>query len=235
MNSRRKLGILGGMGPEASVLFYKKITDNTEVERDQDHIDILLYSHASAPDRTKMISSGKSEELWKILKADATMLKSAGCDYLAIPCNTSHYFASRFDELMDGKFINMIEETADYAKKHNFKRVGILATDGTVTSDIYGKALRSKGIEAIYPSLRSQKKIMTIIYNQIKRGEKGDRHIFMDVIQDLRSMSCEAAVLACTELSVFNVNHSLNQEYYIDALNVLSSVCIEKCGGKQKI
>ncbi|SEF53824.1 aspartate racemase [Eubacterium ruminantium] len=232
---KKKLGILGGMGPEATEILYKKIIEKTAVSGDRDHLDILIYSHATIPDRTECILCGKSEYLWDILKADVEMLRGAGCDYLAVPCNTCHFFAERFNGLMDGGFINMIEETAEYAAGRRYKKVGIMATDGTVQNDMYGKALRTKGIEAVYPDEEGQKKVMSIIYDEIKAGEKGDRHKFMEVAGPLRDEGCEAIILACTELSVFNVNYELGGDYYIDALNVLTRACIEKCGARYMI
>ncbi len=232
MNERKKLGILGGMGPEATELFYKKITEGTVVSNDRDHLDIMIYSHASIPDRTEYIISGRADELWAVLESDVETLKHCGCDFLAIPCNTCHFFAKKFDHLMDGHFINMIEETAAYVAKRNFKKVGIMATDGTVKNDIYGKAFENHGITAIYPDEADQKKVMSIIYDEIKAGEKGDKHKFMDVAKSLRDKGCEAIVLACTELSVFNNNYDLNSDFYIDALDVVAKACIEKCGGQ---
>ena len=232
---RVKLGILGGMGPEATEIFYKKIIAHTMVEKDQDHIDILIYSHAGIPDRTGYLLSGREEELWKVLEEDVELLKSAGIGYLVIPCNTTHYFADRFNALMDGKFINMVEETACFVQERHIKRVGILATDGTIRNDMYGAALRSKGIEAVYPSPESQRKVMSIIYDEIKSGEKGDRHKFNDVVKELEGNNCEACVLACTELSVFSMNHMLGGGYYVDALDVAAKVSIEKCGGTYQV
>ena len=228
---RIRLGILGGMGPEATEIFYKKIIAHTLVEKDQDHIDILIYSHAGIPDRTSYLLEGRQDELWNVLRGDVELLKAAGIGYLVIPCNTTHYFAEGFNSLMDGKFINMIEETAAYVNERHIKRVGILATDGTMKNDMYGKALRSLGIEAVYPSPEGQKNVMSIIYEEIKAGEKGDRHKFNGVIKELEEKKCEACILACTELSVFSMNHMLNGAYYIDALDVAAKVSIEKCGG----
>ena len=115
--TKSMLGILGGMGPEATSVLYKKIIDNTEVTCDQDHINILIYSHAEIPDRTKYILEGKEDYLLDVLEKDIEMLKNAGCKYLAVPCNTSHYFAKEFKEKMDDGFINMIEETAKQVKE----------------------------------------------------------------------------------------------------------------------
>ena len=84
----------------------------------------------------------------------------------------------------------------------------------------------------LYPDPDAQSKVMSIIYDEIKAGEKGDKHKFIDAAASLRNKGCEAVVLACTELSVFNVNYELNSDYYIDALSVVTKACIEKCGGE---
>lgn len=229
---RKMLGILGGMGAEATEVFYKKLIEDTRVRKDQDHIDILIYSHASIPDRTASILNGKEEELWSVFEKDVTLLKNAGCRYLAIPCNTSHYFQPRFEKMMGDGFISMIDETSHYAATYCGKRIGILGTDGTRKANMYGKALERNGAEGIYPSEENQKKIMSIIYDEIKKGEKGTLSTFMEVIQEMREKKCDAVILACTELSVLKENYAqLSGRYYLDALDVVSKVAIEKCGG----
>lgn len=229
---KKILGILGGMGPEATQVFYKKIIDCTQVDSDREHLDIFIYSHASIPDRTACILCGEEDRLWEIIKEDIQKLKFLGCEYLAIPCNTCHYFGEKLDILMDGKFINMIGETVAYINSQGLKKVGIMATDGTVQGDLYRKALEQYGIEAVYPSAEKQKDVMSLIYDQIKRGEKGDKHQFMGVVQELKEKGCQSVILACTELSVFNINYNLSSHYYVDALDVLTRVCIERCGGR---
>jgi len=226
------LGILGGMGPEATSVLYKRITDRTVVSRDQDHLNILIYSHAELPDRTGCILCGEGERLWDQLAEDVQLLRNAGCQYLAVPCNTCHFFAERFQKEMDGHFINMIEETAKYVAERRFRKVGILATDGTLKADLYRKALEALDVEVIYPDDFSQKAVMSLIYDQIKRGEKGDKHLFQGIAQHMHGRGCEAVVLACTELSVFAVNYELTGGFYIDAMEVLAKSCIETCGGQ---
>ncbi len=229
---RKILGILGGMGPEATQVFYKKIIDSTQADQDSDHLDIFIYSHASMPDRTECILCGKEDYLWDIITNDINKLKAMGCEYLAIPCNTCHYFADKLNALMDGRFINMIEETARYVHELGLTKVGVMATDGTVQGDLYKKALAAYGIQTVYPSPQRQKDVMALIYDEIKRGEKGDKHRFLQVVQELKEAGCQSVILACTELSVFNINYGLNSHYYVDALDVLTRACILRCGGQ---
>ena len=232
MAEKKKLAILGGMGPEATETFYKKIIESTRVNSDKDHLDILIYNHASMPDRTEYILGGKEDELWDILNKDISMLKNMGGEYLAIPCNTCHYFSDKIDGAMEGHFINMIKVTAERIVNKGYKKAGIIATDGTVKADMYGKYLREKGVEAIYPSPERQKDVMDIIYNQVKQGEKGDKKQFLSVVKELRDEGCDVIVLACTELSVLYQNHDFNGDFYVDALDELTKACIDRCGGE---
>lgn len=232
---KKILGILGGMGPEASEVFYHKIINATHASKDQDHLDILLWSHASIPDRTAMIKAGKTEALWQVFEKDIQCMKAFGIDYLAVPCNTSHYFADRMDEAMEHHFINMITCAADHAKVMGLTKVGILATDGTVEADLYGKALRNNGMTCLYPDREYQQVVMSIIYDEIKKGEKGSLDKFENVLSHMKEKGCEAVILACTELSVLKVNYpTLHREFVIDAMDVLCEACITICGGEIK-
>lgn len=231
MQNKKRLGILGGMGSEATEVFFKRIIDHTKVENDREHLDIFIYNHASLPDRTEYIISGRQEELWEILEQDIELLKNVESDFVAIPCNTCHYFGDRIATATNGHFINMIEATAVYAKKMHHEKVAVMATTGTVKSDLYGKIFSQHGIETIYPDDDMQEKVMRIIYDQIKKGDKGSMTDFSAVVDSLRKKGCDAVALACTELSVFRENYLLTDTFFIDALDVLAQACITACGG----
>lgn len=231
MQTRKKLGILGGMGSEATEVFFKRIIDQTKVENDREHLDMLIYNHASLPDRTEYILSGRQDALWQILKKDIDMLRQMGCEYIAIPCNTCHYFAPQIEEATAHGFVNMIMETAKYAKQMGHHKVGIMGTNGTLQSDLYGRALRQLGLQAVYPSAPLQEKVMQIIYDQIKKGDKGSLSDFEAVVDEFRAAGCDAVCLACTELSVFKENYVLTDTFFIDALDVLARSAIVACGG----
>lgn len=231
MQTKKKLGILGGMGSEATEVFFKRIIDQTKVENDREHLDMLIYNHASLPDRTEYILSGRQDELWEILRQDIDMLMQMGCEYIAIPCNTCHFFAEHIVKETNHGFINMIMETAKYAQQTGHQKVGIMGTNGTLKSDLYGKMLRQMGLEAVYPSQPMQDVVMRIIYDQIKKGDKGSLSDFEAVVDELRAAGCDAVCLACTELSVFKENYVLTDTFFIDALDVLARSAIVACGG----
>ncbi len=230
-----KLGIIGGMGPEATVMMYDWITRFTDAKRDQDHLDIIIYSHASMPDRTNAINSGRGDEVAGLLSEDAKMLQRCGAGAIAIPCNTSHSFIDTIQSSVDIPVINMIRETARYIGESRpwVKKVGILATDGTLKTGLYRCALEDMGLEPFEPDENTQKTVMHIIYDQIKAGDKGSREDFAKIDHFLKKNGCDAAVLGCTELSVFRANHELDS-FYVDAMEILVKRCITLCGGKLK-
>ena len=113
MHQEGILGVLGGMGPQATNTFYQRIIDRTQAESDQEHLRVLIWSDAKIPDRTAGIlgTPDQAEAVYQHLLADAKLLERAGCTVLAIPCNTSHYFADRLQGELHIPLIHMIRET----------------------------------------------------------------------------------------------------------------------------
>ena len=227
--SEQKLGVLGGMGPQATQMFYQFVLDRTDAMRDQDHLPALILSDTAMPDRTSAILSGNTEEIYARLRQDAKLLEQCGCTAIAIPCNTSHFFLDRVQEQISIPILHMIRETAKVLVAQGRKRPGILATDGTVRSGLYQKECAALGMEAVVPDEATQKLVMSIIYDEIKQGEQGSREKFAQIDRALRSAGCDCAILACTELSVFATYHSL-PPYYLDAMMVLAEQSVKRCG-----
>ncbi len=228
-NKEGILGVLGGMGPQATNTFYQRIIDRTQAETDQEHLRVLIWSDAKIPDRTAGILGGREEAVFQHLLDDAKLLERAGCTHLAIPCNTSHFFADRIQGALSIPIIHMPRETVKAIQAAGKKTVGILATDGTIQTGIYQKELEKAGLTAVTPPEGIQKTIMSIIYDEIKRGETGSREKFAEIDAFLREAGCDCAILGCTELSVYRVLHSL-PPYYIDAMEVLAEQAILRCG-----
>lgn len=225
------LGVLGGMGPQATNTFYQRIIDRTQAETDQEHLRVLIWSDAKIPDRTAGIlgTPDQAEAVYAALLAGAKLLEGAGCTVLAIPCNTSHYFADRLQAQLGIPIIHMIRETVAALQAMGKKTVGILATDGTVQTGIYQKELTAAGLTPVTLPERLQKTVMSIIYDEIKKGETGSREKFGEVDAWLRQAGCDCAILGCTELSVYRALHSL-PPYYMDAMEVLAEQAILRCG-----
>ena len=229
MDKPAKLGVLGGMGPQATQVFYQFVLDRTDASRDQEHLPAVILSDTGVPDRTAAILSGDTQEVYRQLLWDARLLDRCGCTVIAIPCNTSHYFVDALQEKTVVPILHMIRETAAALAAQGKKRPGILATDGTIQTGLYQKECAAVGLEAAAPDPETQKLVMSIIYDEIKQGEKGSRDKFAKIDRAIRSMGCDCAVLACTELSVFSTYHPL-PPFYVDAMMVLAERAVERCG-----
>ena len=229
MNPVAKLGVLGGMGPQATQMFYQFVLDRTDAARDQEHLPAVILSDTGIPDRTDAILSGNTEGIYRRLLEDARLLEHCGCTALVLPCNTSHYFVDRLQNEIGVPILHMIRETAAALAAQGKKRPGILGTDGTIQTGLYQKECAAVGLEAVAPDPDTQKLVMSIIYDEIKQGEKGSRDKFAKIDRAIRRLGCDCAVLACTELSVFAAYHPL-PPFYVDAMAVLAERAVETCG-----
>ena len=224
----KTLGILGGLGPAASVYFYRIITEHTKASRDQDHLDIVLVSGASIPDRTEFIL-GKSESSPLPAMIDGVRkLTAAGAELIAIPCNTAHYFYDQIEKYSPVPVLNIVRETVQLAKKAGVRKLGIMATAGTIVTGAYQHACLENGIAFVVPSERSQQILMDIIYGSIKTAKEPDMEAFVGVCEELYANGADALVLGCTELSLIPTQ-DLTQYQFIDSLLVLAARAIREC------
>lgn len=229
MDMEHRLGVLGGMGPQATQVFYQRILDRTEAERDQEHLPALILSDTGVPDRTTAILSGDGEAVYDRLLEDAKLLQGAGCTCLAIPCNTSHYFADRLQAELTIPLLHMPRLTAARAKNLGWRRVAILATEGTVRTGVYQRECDTLELDCWSPDPVTQGLVTAIIYDEIKRGEQGSREKFAAIDRAVRAAGCDGAILGCTELSVYRAYHGL-PGFYLDAMEVLAESCVTFCG-----
>jgi aspartate racemase len=219
------------MGPQATQIFYQRVIERTQAERDQEHVPTLIWSDTKIPDRTASILSGEGEAVYTRLLSDAHLLEQAGCTVIAIPCNTSHYFVERLGTQVQIPILNMIRETVRRIRESGTPKVGILATDGTVQMGLYQKECEKAGLSSVVPPPEIQKLVMSVIYDEIKRGEPGSREKFSQIDGAMRSLGCDCIILGCTELSVFRTYHNL-PAFYVDAMEVLAECAITHCGRK---
>ncbi len=228
-NKHPVLGILGGIGPMATVYFYEMITAHTKASCDQEHIDIVINSRATTPDRTNFIIGKSKDNPLEIMVADSLRLKEYGVTLLAIPCNTAHYFYDMLTEAIDIPFLNIMEETARYLAECGIKKVGVMATEGTVSTKTYNKYLEACGIECVIPDEDGQQLVTEIIYGNIKNGQRADMYKFNAVARSLFDRGAERIILGCTELSLVKKNEGLDRRF-VDSMEVLAKRAIEACG-----
>lgn len=207
------LGIIGGVGPLASAYLYEMITEKTKANTDQDHIDIILLSHASMPDRTKYILKQSTDNPYPHLLNDCKKLEEMGALMISIPCNTACYFYDDLKKNINIPISNLIENTAKYLREHNYKKVAILATAGTISSNLYQKELNKYNIEYTLPD---QDLVTTVIYDYVKCGKTVPIDLINKIISNL---DVQAFILGCTELSILKGKLNLDNRF-IDPLEI---------------
>ena len=224
-----KLGVIGGMGPLATVKFYDKVVLNTDAHNDNEHIDLVVLNHSTMPDRTRCIIEKKDLEFLNVIKKDLEILDNIGVDVVAIPCNTSHYFYDEFSKYTNLKIINMIEETILEIKRRGVKQVAVFGTIGTLNSKVYDKYAQKYGIEVKELSTDDKNSVMDIIYN-IKETNNLENKEFIEILNKYCDKDT-IGIITCTELSLLDIGKSVNT---IDALDVLVNKSIELSGAKIK-
>lgn len=227
----KKLGIIGGLGPMATIYFMELVVKMTKAKYDKDHIPMVIYSYPETPDRTEYIlDNSKPNPLPAILDMGKN-LKSQGAEYLAMPCITAHHFGDDIKNAVGEGFIDMIDETAKYLKYKGIDTVGLMATDGTVSSKVFEKTLNKYGINVVVPSDEKQQIVMDIIYKQVKAGKEVNIDDLYRVKNELKSKGARVFILGCTELSVIKGHYPLDGEF-LDVLEILAKRSVELCGAE---
>jgi aspartate racemase len=199
------IGVLGGMGPEATLSFYGKLIANTPARRDQDHLRVVIDANPKVPDRSSaLLDQGDSPV--PMMMAGLRALALAGADFVVIPCVSAHGFLEDLRLRTPLPLVSMLEVMADHVRGDHpdVKRVGLLATTGTVRSGAFAQALGRIEVEVIVPASEDQLAVMTAIY-AIKgapsaEGREAARTAVVGVAERLVSGGAQAIVLGCTEL-----------------------------------
>ena len=227
----KTIGIIGGMGPMATVDLMKKVILATDAREDQDHIPILVDNNTNIPDRTAAIL-GKGESPLPELMKSAERLTQGGADFLIMGCNTAHYFLPLMLPYLKVPVINMIEETAKFCAKEGFHKVGLLASAGTCKSGIYQRALAREGVEVVQPQGKAEEAVHDMIYNGVKAGDMSyDATAVREALKKMAEEGCEAFVLGCTEVPVAVEMYHLEGNF-IDATEVLAEKAVQEAGAK---
>jgi len=223
------IGILGGMGPEATIDLFYKIIKFTPAEKDQEHLRIIIDNNPKIPDRTAAIL-GKGEDPLPALQETAQNLEKAGADFIVIPCNTAHYFLSSIQESVNIPVLNMIEETAKETKKRipQIKKVGLLASIGVYKSEIYHQHFKKFNIEVISPEEKDKEEIMKVIYT-IKAGDLSKRvkKNILKITQKLIKKGAEAIIAGCTEIPLILKEGDVSVPL-IDPTQILARIAVQE-------
>jgi len=227
-NSEIRLGIFGGMGPEATADLYKQIIKLTPATKDQDHIPTLMYSMPQIPDRMASIRNNDLK-LIPYLADGLKRLEEAGASFIAVPCNTVHYFYDHMQEAVSIPIINMIKETVNEisTKYPDLKSIGLLATTATIETKLYENELVKKGYKVNVPDSNMMENVMKAIFG-IKAGT--DNQLNEDLLaaagHQVIGKGAELIVLGCTEIPIAFNTERVNVPV-VNATKVLAERAIQ--------
>lgn len=232
--SEKIIGILGGMGPEATADLYMRIIRTTPAKRDQDHPRVIIYSNSKVPDRTAAIIGTGPSPLPELIRA-GKRLEEAGADFIIIPCNTAHYFLEPLQKELRVPILNMIKLSAGRAKSlyPKIRRAGLLASDGTVRTGLYSAAYAEAEVEMLQPTPDKQADVMKAIYQCIKAGNLIDGGFLLrGVANELVAGGAEMIICGCTEVSLVLKDGDLSVPV-LDPLQVLAEAAVTEALPKE--
>jgi aspartate racemase len=200
MTADRKIpGVLGGMGPEATVDFMAKVIALTPGEKDQDHIHMLVDHNPTVPNRQDAIL-GEGEDPGPALADMARRLETAGADFLVIPCNTAYVFEHAIIDAVDIPLVSIIDVTID-AIPESCDAVGLLATGGCLQAGVYQRGLEERQLAALEPTADEMLELMSAV-NAIKAGkaDAATGAALLALAQALIERGAGAIIAGCTEI-----------------------------------
>lgn len=230
MEIRKTAGIIGGMGPEATVDLMQRVIRSTPAQDDDDHVHMIVDNNPRVPSRIRALIEGTGESPAPCLRDMARGLESHGADFLAMPCNTAHVYYDEIASAVSIPVLHMIRLTVEAvaASLGGEGSVGILASDAVVNTGGYKEELQRAGLRILYPRRVLQDDIMKAI-REVKAGETGppQKDALLAAARDLQEQGAGALVVACTELSVVaEVLSGLKRVF--DAAQVLAEAIVSE-------
>ena len=231
---KKTIGILGGMGPEATAYFFGLIIKSTMAKIDQEHIPVVIYSNPEIPPRTDAVL-GKGPSPLPYLLEGVRILKEAGADFIVMPCVTAHYFYDQVMAEVRVPFLHLVDETVLYAlrKKPELKKAGLVASTGTLKSKIFHEAFAKEGVEIVEPREKEQEQVMDAIFGKegIKAGfASGKSQEFIhQTAKELIQRGAEAVIAGCTEIPLVLRDEDIEVPL-IEPLQILAEVAIVRAG-----
>lgn len=230
------IGILGGMGPEATAFLFQAIIKNTEAARDQDHLRVLVDNNPKIPERIPAIL-GHGEDPLPMMIETAKNLERAGADFIVIPCVTAHYFIRELSEGVAIPVISIIEEVTEELERRlpGVERTGLIATTATIRARLFQDRLSEKDVEVIVPSAEEQEHlVMSSIYGEsgIKAGyTKGENRLrLLKASKALVIRGAQAVIGGCTEIPLVLKEGDLEVPF-LDSLSILAVAAIRRAKG----
>lgn len=225
--TRKRLGILGGMGPLATVDFLQKLIEETPAGRDQDHIPVIAYSVPQIPDRPAAITGNGESPLPHMLEGIQT-LKRAGANAVAIACNTAHYWHDDLVRQGGLPILHIADAACAALPPNNIQRVGLLATQGTLAAGFYQSRFRERHFDCVLSSDDEQQMLVLPAIDGVKRNDLAAAHaLATQAARRLIERGAQVIVMGCTEIPLA-IEHQPSDVsvYCIDATRALARACV---------
>jgi aspartate racemase len=199
------VGILGGMGPEATLDLYGKIIRATPATKDQDHLRVIIDSNPMVPDRTPAIIANGENPVPTMLES-GKVLERAGVDFIIIPCISAHFFLDELQRHLKVPILSAFDAVAEKISKKfpDVKTVGLISTTGTIQGGKFAQRLLQSSIATVVPVENDQKTVMDAIYNikgtqnpDVRRQCKAD---LLRVSQNIIKLGAQGIIAGCTEI-----------------------------------
>lgn len=232
--AEKVIGILGGMGPEATLDCFEKIIKNTSAGKDQDHLRVIIDSNPKIPDRTAAIL-GKGPSPLPLLLEGCRTLQQAGADFIIMPCVSAHFFQEELRQQITLPFVSIFDVVATSISHDpmGIKVVGLLGTTGTMRGGLFQKRLREEGIETVLCDSKVQDLVMAAIYDikkgQANRSREAITANLVTAAQSLITRGAQGIVAGCTEIPLALSQKDLSVPYF-DALLLLARAAIRRAG-----
>lgn len=224
----RPVGILGGMGPEATVLLMQKLLSAVPARDDADHVPVIVHQNPQVPSRIAALIEGTGEDPAPTLARMARNLRAAGAEALAMPCNTAHHFTPAINAATDLPFLNMIDLTAEALNDQGVRRVGMLASPATRRVGVFDEAFRAHGLEPVWREEEGLLQVIRAVKAGIGEAETGPS--LQLEAQALVAAGADHLLVACTELSLLT-HHLPGGLAYSDSLDCLVSAIVRFARG----
>jgi len=232
VSRHRVVGIIGGMGPEATVELMRRVTLRTRAADDADHVHLLVESNPKIPSRIAHLLEGAGDDPLPEILRIARNLQGAGAQALAMPCNTAHHYAEQIQAAVSIPLLHMVKLTvARIAAVSPAARVGLLASSAVLRVGVYAREFAEQGLEGVLP--RRQDELMALIRG-VKRGESGApaAQRLAEIGAELAGQ-CEFSLIACSELSLISADLA-NRTRVLDSLDVLADAVVEFAGARTR-
>jgi len=227
------VGILGGMGPEATVDLFRKVLKATPAKTDQKHLRIIIDCNSKIPDRMAYILRGGEDPGPYMIKS-AKLLESAGCELILIPCNAAHNWHGVVQESVNIPVLHIMRSTLDYVTEKHPKTeiIGLLAATLTIRAGLYHKIFAEKNIEVITPKPEHQEMVMKAIW-EVKAGNTGPdvSRLLAYAAESLVASGAQGVIAGCTEIPIVLKNEGLPVPV-IDATNALALAAVKEALGR---